>query len=112
MIVDDDISVLRLLSLLLRTEGFEVLVAVGGAAALTSLEENSPDLMILDLSMPEIDGRMVFKRARDDGFEGPVIICSAFGAEAAKRELGAEAAVSKPFDPDDIISSIRSLLAV
>jgi CheY-like chemotaxis protein len=110
LIVDDDPAVVRLMSLLLKSEDFSVLEAHSGQQALSLLSVNEPDLIVLDLSMPGMDGRDFYPRARLLGYEGPIVVCSAYGAEAARRDLGAQASLEKPFDPDTLISLIADLL--
>ena len=111
LIVDDDSSLLRLIAAILRMGGYLPLSAQGGAEGLAFLDESpQPDLVILDLQMPEIDGRTFYRRARLMGYPGPVLLCSAYGAESARRELGATAAIAKPFDPDDLLSCVATLV--
>ena len=110
LVVDDDAPLVRLVSLLLRTDGFIVRIALGGAAGLDALDQELPDVVLLDLAMPEVDGRAFYRRARESGYDGPIMICSAFGARDAQRELCAQAYIAKPFEPDALIASLRSLL--
>jgi CheY-like chemotaxis protein len=110
LVVDDDAAVLRFVALALRTEGFTVDTAVGGLAGLRQLDESQPDLILLDLAMPGIDGREFYKRARQGGFDDPVVICSAYGAKQAQLELGADGYVEKPFDAGTLMTLLRSLL--
>src|SRR5687767_170645 len=101
-VVDDDPALARLSELILKTEGFEVQPFNSSVEAFANLSDSSipnPNAIILDLNMPEMDGREFFRRAREIGYGGPVLILSAYGAEAAQKELGAEAALSKPFEP-------------
>jgi DNA-binding response OmpR family regulator len=111
LVVDDDASLLRLVSLVLTSEGFDVTCALGGAEGLKSLGLQWPNVVLLDLSMPEIDGRTFYREARDVGYLGPVMICSAHGAQAAQSELGADGFIDKPFDPDVLVRRLRLLLA-
>jgi DNA-binding response OmpR family regulator len=110
LIVDDDPSVVRLISILLRSEHIEAIPAYDAEHGLFALDQVDPDLIVLDLQLPEMDGRQFFAEARRHGYDGPVLVCSAAGAHAAQRELGAEAAIDKPFDPDDLLSSVKELL--
>jgi DNA-binding response OmpR family regulator len=110
LVVDDDPAMLRLVSILLRTDGFAVETALGGSAGLDQLGEARPDLVLLDLKMPGIDGREFYRRAMHEGFRGPVVFCSAFGAKEAQQELGAAAYITKPFDPAEVGATLRSVL--
>lgn len=112
LIVDDDPSITRLMSVLLRSEGIDVSQAADGEEALSVLAEAEPDLVVLDMQMPKMNGRVFYELARGTGYKGPVIVCSAYGAQAAQRQLGADAAVSKPFDPTDLLSSVKELLGM
>jgi two-component system KDP operon response regulator KdpE len=87
MIVDDTEGIRRGLSLLLRAHGFDPIPASSGAEALDLLEQRTPDLVILDLSMPETDGLMLLEQLREwpDMLSVPVIVYSAVSDEATKR---------------------------
>jgi DNA-binding response OmpR family regulator len=67
--------------------------------------------IVLDLSMPGMDGRDFYRRARNAGFRGPIVIISAFGSEDAKQELGADAALAKPFEPEALASTVVGVIA-
>jgi DNA-binding response OmpR family regulator len=110
LVVDDDTAIVKLMSLVLRSEHFAVLEAGDGEQGLHVLHENRPDLILLDLNMPVMSGREFLPRAREEGFDGPVVVCSAYGAERAKKELGANAALEKPFDPEDLLALVDGLL--
>ena len=109
--VDDDPAILELLKLTLTDEGFTVASARNGAEALISCEEVCPDVIVLDLEMPVMDGRTFYRELRQRGNVTPVLLLSAHGARAALRELGAEGAIEKPFDPYALGRRLRSLVA-
>jgi two-component system, OmpR family, KDP operon response regulator KdpE len=111
LVVDDDPALLRLVALLLRTERYEVLVASGGSEALRLLQFAAPSLILLDLSMPEMDGREFYAAAREAGYGGPVVICSAYGAREASVDLGANAAITKPFDTMMLLDTVHALVS-
>jgi DNA-binding response OmpR family regulator len=111
LVVDDDASLLRMLALILRSEAYEVQTAMGAEEGLTVLDARQPDIVILDLNMPGMDGRAFYRRARAQGYDGPVVLCSAFGAPEARRELGAQAAIEKPFDPDQLVHLVHELVS-
>ena len=111
-IVDDDVRLSRLLALLLEIEGFEAVTFTSGWDFLARLEvDPPPQAVVLDLMMPDIDGREVYRRARALGYGGPVLILSAFGARQAQRELGADDSMAKPFEPESLVKRVRTLLA-
>jgi DNA-binding response OmpR family regulator len=110
LVVDDDPSLVRFVSLVLRSENYEVKAVGSGREGLSAIAEGDPSLIVLDLRMPEMDGREFYRQARGSGYTGPVIVCSAYGAGAAKVELGADAAIDKPFDPESLISTVKSLV--
>lgn len=111
LIVDDDANLTRLLRAILQTGGFAVVTASDGEVALGLVEQENPDVIILDLRMPRLDGKAFYRELRARGDNTPVLIASAFGARTAQLELGAEASIEKPFDPDRLIEAVSALLA-
>jgi CheY-like chemotaxis protein len=111
LVVDDDHGIVNVVSALLATEDVAVRKAYSGADGLALLKQEQPDLILLDLSMPGMDGREFYHRARHQGYDGPVIVCSAYGAAQARREMGAQGAIEKPFDPDMLVELVRDNLA-
>ena len=110
LVVDDDAAVLRLVRATLRDEGFEVSTATNGAEALEQMDGSpSPDAIVLDLEMPVMDGATFFQTVRQRGIQTPVIILSAHGAHRVRRQLGAEAAVDKPFDAQVLVDQLKEL---
>lgn len=111
LVVDDDLGILRLVTEVLSEEGFVPVKAADGAEALDLLRQGlSPSAIVLDLSMPRMDGRAFLRQARDLGVAAPVLILSAYGAHAARRELGADDALPKPFDIDVLAGRVRALV--
>ena len=111
-IVDDDPNLARLCRVIISSHGWRARAFVSAKEALSLIEaEQHPDALVLDLMMPEMNGRAFYERARLAGFKNPVLILSAYGADAARRDLGADAALSKPFDPEDLIDVLAPLLA-
>jgi DNA-binding response OmpR family regulator len=106
LVVDDDPGILAMTSLSLRAEGHKVRTASNGREGLEALRNDTPYLIILDLQMPLMDGRSFFKSIDAPG-RPAVIILSAFGAEEACRELGAEDCISKPFDPAHLVAAVE-----
>jgi CheY-like chemotaxis protein len=116
LVVDDDPSIVQLLDLYLRDEGFQVRTACDGKAALASALEVPPDILVLDVMTPEMDGIEVVHRLRGqpDLWDVPVVLLSARSdEETIARGLlaGANAYVTKPFDLDALTDRLRLLLA-
>lgn len=111
LVVDDDPSLLALLRILLDSSGYDAVVAADALEGLRLAESNPMDLVLLDLEMPRMDGREFYKEFRARGHRTPVIIVSAYGADSARAELGAQAAVSKPFDPTKLTTMVRETLS-
>ena len=110
LVVDDDPALNILVAHLLRDEGYEIQTAAHGREALQSIDGGCPDAVVLDLEMPVMDGRAFYHRLRAARCMTPVIILSAHGAKQAQRELGADAALDKPFDPDEFVTAVHELL--
>ena len=113
LVVDDDLAIQRLLEMTLAGEGYEVRLAANGREALDALDGWLPDVILLDLMMPVMDGRAfrAAQRALAIGLDVPVIVLSAArDGNAAIEELGAAGGVEKPFDPDDLLLAIQSCL--
>ena len=110
LVVDDDVGIRMVVTLTLRLEGADVCEASDGLEALEILSQEQVDLVILDLEMPRMDGRRTFWEARREGYEGPVMILSGYGAKVAAKALNADDALDKPFDPEELVSHVRRLL--
>jgi len=116
LVVDDDPIILRLLQLNLELEGHEVETAADGREALDRVNALEPDLILLDVMMPEIDGFRVCEelRAHDRTRDIPVVFLSA-KAQASDIErgtaVGGDAYVTKPFDPQELVELIERLVA-
>jgi CheY-like chemotaxis protein len=116
LIADDDEDVLALVRATIERSGHEVMAVADGAAALSAMAERRPDLAVLDIAMPELDGLEVLRRLRadDETRDLPVILLTA-QAQAADVErgfaTGASAYVRKPFSPRDLATRVDDLLA-
>ena len=115
MIVDDEIGALTLIGIMLERGGFDVLKAKDADAALVVLDETTPDIIILDVMMPGIDGIELcgIIRKRDDTAEIPVLILSARDdAESVMRgmEAGANDYLAKPILHHDLVAKVRNML--
>ncbi len=112
LVVDDEPIVVDVLSRYLTREGFEVVAARDGAEALTSFPAFRPDLILLDLMLPRLDGLEVFRRIREED-SVPVIMLTALGEETDRvvgLELGADDYVTKPFSPREVVARVRAVL--
>jgi len=110
LVVDDDEAMARMIRLTLISDGYDVTTATDGIDGLEKLEQGGFALVVLDLQMPNMDGREMFKEMERRGYSIPVVILSAYGAEAAREELNAAAAVRKPFDTAVLLEVIQGLL--
>ena len=111
LVVDDDPALLRLLAATLRDEGFGVVTAVNGADALGVTEGGGISAIVLDLEMPVMDGRSFFRELRARGDTTPVLLLSANQPRQTRREIGAEAALEKPFEPHALTLQLQRLIS-
>jgi two-component system, OmpR family, response regulator len=113
LVADDEEYITDLLSTGLRFVGFDIEVAANGRQALTKAAEFGPDLLLLDVMMPDLDGFEVVRRMRSDGIKTPVIFLTARDATDDKVEglrLGADDYVTKPFSLEEVVARIEALL--
>jgi CheY-like chemotaxis protein len=116
LVVDDDPVILRLLQVNFRLEGYEVLTASRGDEALRVAKEKRPEVMVLDVMMPGIDGYEVCRRLKEDPdtASAPVIFLSARAQDADRDRgyaLGVVAYVTKPFDPGQLVDVVRRAMS-
>lgn len=110
LLVDDEQRILSFVGLKLKTSGYEVITASTGQEALTLAESRQPDIMVLDIVMPEMNGFEVLERLRAYS-DLPVIVFSGETSSGDKAlSLGADDFVAKPFDPDELEGRIRAIL--
>jgi len=110
LLVDDERGILKVLSIKLRVSGYDVVTAAGGQEALELIDSASPDVMLLDVIMPGLDGFGVLEKLRTFS-ELPVIVFSARPENAQKAlSLGANDFIAKPLDVDDMVKRIEMLL--
>jgi DNA-binding response OmpR family regulator len=112
LIVDDDVNICELLRLYLEKDGFETLVANDGKTAVDYALKYSPDLVLLDIMLPLLDGWQVCRQIRKSS-EVPIIMLTAKGETFDKilgLELGADDYVTKPFDTKEVIARIKAVL--
>lgn len=112
LLVDDEPAIQRSVGLLLRARGYDVQIAGTGAEALAAATQRQPDLVVLDLGLPDLEGTEVCRRIRKTS-QVPIVVLSARGSEADKvsaLDLGADDYVTKPFGPDELLARIRVAL--
>lgn len=117
LIVDDEVYILHILDFSLGAEGYEVITAADGEEALEKARTEKPDLVVLDVMMPKVDGFEACRRLKNDPEtrELPVILLTAKGREVDRKmgiEVGADDYMVKPFSPSKLIQKIESFLSV
>jgi two-component system response regulator ResD len=114
LVVDDEPMVRDVLSRYLTREGFTVEAASDGESAIAALDSARPDLVLLDLMLPRIDGLEVFRRIRGRGNDRTAVIMLTAKTEEADRvvglELGADDYVTKPFSPREVVARVKAVL--
>ena len=115
LVVDDDAKIVRLVRTYLEREGYSVVTAADGPAALAAIEEHEPALVVLDLMLPELDGRAVIRAVRRDEEAGatPILVLSARGTtidRIAGLEDGADDYLPKPFSPAELVVRVKAIL--
>jgi DNA-binding response OmpR family regulator len=115
LVVDDDAKIVRLVRTYLERDGFSVVTASDGPGALDAIERHRPALVVLDLMLPELDGRAVIRAVRgdEDAAATPILIISARGStmdRIAGLEDGADDYLPKPFSPAELVLRVKSIL--
>ena len=113
LVVDDEEYLTDLLSTSLRFQGFEVLCAWSGFDALSAVASFAPDLILLDVTMPDIDGIEVCRRLRGDGNQVPVIFLTARDTKAdllSGFAIGGDDYITKPFSLEEVVVRIQAVL--
>jgi two-component system KDP operon response regulator KdpE len=112
LLVDDELAIQRAVRPLLRSRGYDVDVAATAADALRIVAEHPPDLIVLDLGLPDLEGTEVCRRVREQSAV-PILVLSARAAEGDKvnaLDLGADDYITKPFGPEELLARIRVAL--
>jgi len=112
LVADDEPRITKLVSIALSEEGFRVVTANGGEDALAKAEEVRPDIVLLDIVMPDLDGIEVMRQLRERR-PVPVILLTAKGSTADKAkglDLGADDYIAKPFHPDELAARVRAVI--
>jgi two-component system KDP operon response regulator KdpE len=112
LIVEDDSDTAEVVATLLETAGYTTVSVESGSTALAEIQNSSPDLVLLDLNLPDLPGLDVLKQVREQSFL-PMIILSGFNADRDKvvaLEAGADDFMSKPFSPEELVARVGALL--
>src|SRR6185503_13815078 len=113
IVVDDDPPIRRMLERTLAAEGYAVRTAADGGAALAAVEKAVPDLIVLDVAMPGVDGLAVARRLRDKGLGVPILLLTARDGvpdRVAGLDAGADDYLVKPFAAEELLARVRALL--
>jgi two-component system alkaline phosphatase synthesis response regulator PhoP len=115
LVVDDEVYIVHILDFSLGMEGYEVITALDGEQALERVAQQKPDLIVLDIMMPKLDGYETCKvlKSRDETKDIPVILLSAKGRNVDQKtgfEVGADDYITKPFSPRKLVERINSIL--
>jgi two-component system, OmpR family, response regulator MprA len=113
LVVDDDPPIRRMLERTLAAEGYAVETAADGGSALAAVERSAPDLIVLDVAMPGLDGLAVCRRLRQTGLALPVLLLTARDAvpdRVAGLDAGADDYLVKPFAAEELLARVRALL--
>lgn len=116
LVIDDDPDVLATTKGMLGVHGFDVVTANGGEEGVAKALADSPDLILLDVLMPRVNGMEVFKRLREEPKTAgiPVIFLTAVGEETFVKSalmLGADQYITKPYDPEDLMAEVHKTLS-
>ena len=112
LVVDDDPDVRGILGMLLERDGYEVVTAIDGAAALEHVKDERIALVVLDLQMPRLDGDQFRRVYQERGGHAPILLVTA--AEVSKHDLerlGVSAFIAKPFDVDTVMETVHRLVS-
>jgi two-component system response regulator MprA len=113
LVVDDDAPIRRMLDRTLSAEGYAVETAADGGAALAAVERSTPDLVVLDVGLPGVDGLAVSRRLRGKGLAVPVLLLTARDSvpdRVAGLDAGADDYLVKPFATEELLARVRALL--
>jgi DNA-binding response OmpR family regulator len=113
LVVDDDPNIVDIVRLYLQKDGYPVLTALDGQRALDAVRQRHPDLMILDLMLPGVDGFDICRIVRGEGYRMPIIVITARTAEDDRLlglDLGADDYITKPFSPRELMARVRAVL--
>ena len=113
LLVDDEPSIIKLARMYFERDGFRVLEAGDGAAALEVIQKQHPSLIVLDVMLPKLDGFEICRKLRTDGDQTPIIMLTARDEDIDKilgLELGADDYLTKPFNPRELLARVKAIL--
>ncbi len=115
LIIEDEQPIINLLKIRLEASNYEIIFATDGQKGLNMAREEAPDLIILDIMLPSLNGYQILRMLKFDGRykEIPIIVLTAKGVEEDKKlgqALGADAYIPKPFEPETLLEKIKELL--
>lgn len=115
VVIEDDLLILNLISHILQREGYEVVTAIDGSDGLRKVKETAPQLVVLDISLPGLDGYQVchYLRSEPATVDLPIIMVTAMGRPSDQRrgfESGADDYLPKPFALSELVTRVQSLL--
>ena len=110
LVVEDDVEIANALRRSLRLEGYDVRLATDGEAALDESRNFEPDLMVLDLGLPKLDGLEVARRMRSEENDVPILILTARDAVVEGLDAGADDYLVKPFEREELLARLRAML--
>jgi len=113
LVVDDERNIIDLAEMYLMKDGYQVLRARDGREALSAIQRERPDLVVLDIMLPEVDGWEVCRRLRSEGDRTPVIMLTARDEDVDKivgLEMGADDYMTKPFNPRELVARVKAVL--
>lgn len=113
LVVDDEEAIVKLVSYNLQKEGFDTLAAVDGREAWEIIRQEKPDLIVLDIMMPEMDGFALCRLLRQEKILTPILMLTAKDEEIDKvlgLELGADDYLTKPFSPRELVARVKAIL--
>lgn len=109
LVVDDDPSIRRLVRLILVDAGFDVFLAADGLEALGMMERVRPCVVVLDMKMPVMDGETFMKELGQEHRPHVLLLSGEITVDKVKAEVGADASLSKPFMPEDLVDKVTEL---
>ncbi|NPV29302.1 MAG: response regulator transcription factor [Firmicutes bacterium] len=113
LVVDDEESIVKLVSFNLKKEGFQTVSAADGREAWEAVQREKPDLIVLDVMLPEMDGFSLCRLLRQEGIKTPILMLTAKDEEIDKvlgLEIGADDYLTKPFSPRELVARVRAIL--